>query len=676
MAVERSPCTSSAAPVEPAATPPPHPPQRRSWLHGQLQRWEVEPRQGWLWLWLWFLGVVAIAFFIGLGSVGLVDETEPLFAEAARQMLVRDDWVTPYFNEATRFDKPPLIYWLMAWSYRLFGISEWSVRLPSVLSAAVLTGLVLYVLVRHGIPRFRREASPTQSRWLTAGLGATFTAFNLETIAWGRIGVSDMLLSGCFGAALLTFFMAYAMEDTSSPSPLDNGEASATSRRCAKPPPASHWLWGFNPKDRWYLVSYGFIALAILAKGPVGIVLPGIIVIGFTIYVGQFWQTLVEMKPWRGIPLIGLMTIPWYWLVIQANGEAYLRSFFGYHNFDRFTTTVNNHGAPWYFYFLVVLVGFGPWSLFLPGAIARLQLWRRDRWLNQPRSAQLGVFACAWFVGVFVFFTVAATKLPSYVLPLMPAAAILVALLFSDEMTRPLARPGRSPQAAGPVAAPAGGRSGAGGLGVSGWANLLFLVLLAGAIAASPLWLRLIEDPAMPDFPRALGESGLLFYGAGFCLQTAIAVCILIRRRQQRWLWAANLLGFVALLLFTLAPTLQLVDLHRQAPLRQLAATTVRERGPDEELIMVGFEKPTVVFYSQRPMLFFRRSRSTLRYIETYSLPKAEPESLLILTYPEELGDLGLSEANVEVLDRAGAYQLVRVQKSVWRDRFAQTPPD
>jgi len=432
----------------------------RSWLHRLLASWELHPKRGWLLSGLFVAVVIGLAFALWLGSIGLVDETEPLFAEAARQMLVRDDWVTPYFNEATRFDKPPLIYWLMAISYKLFGVNGWSVRLPSLLSATGLTGLVWFVLQRHGIPAFRRSGSvsvngefdaaeaiaahrnPRYSRWLTAGLGAALTAFNLETITWGRIGVSDMLLSGCFGAALLTFFMAYATSSTSafppSSSPLDKG---------GEPEARSHWLLGFNLQDRWYLVSYLFIALAILAKGPVGIVLPGVITIGFTLYTGQLWNTIIEMKPWRGIPLIGLITVPWYILVIQANGEAYTKSFFGYHNFDRFTKTVNNHGAPWYFYFLIVLVGFAPWSLFIPAALTRLKLWRRKRWVNQPRSGQLGVFAAAWFIGVFVFFTVAATKLPSYVLPLMPAAAILVALLFSDEMTRPLA--GNAPQRRG-----------------------------------------------------------------------------------------------------------------------------------------------------------------------------------------------------------------------------------
>lgn len=90
----------------------------QSWLHRLFQSWETHPKRGWRGAVLWLLLLAVLAFIFGLGSIGLVDETEPLFAEAARQMLVRADWVTPYFNEATRFDKPPLIYWLMAIAYQ------------------------------------------------------------------------------------------------------------------------------------------------------------------------------------------------------------------------------------------------------------------------------------------------------------------------------------------------------------------------------------------------------------------------------------------------------------------------------------------------------------------------------------------------------------------------------
>src|SRR4028119_824904 len=98
--------------------------------HG-LKTWERQPAVPWVLSTLWVLLISSLAFFWNLGSIGLIDETEPLFAEAARQMTVTGDWITPFFNGATRFDKPPLIYWLMVIAYKIFGVNEFAVRLPS-----------------------------------------------------------------------------------------------------------------------------------------------------------------------------------------------------------------------------------------------------------------------------------------------------------------------------------------------------------------------------------------------------------------------------------------------------------------------------------------------------------------------------------------------------------------
>lgn len=106
------------------------------WLRNITQR----PVIAWTLAIGWLLLIGWLAFFWNLGNIGLIDETEPLFVEAARQMTVTGDWITPYFNGATRFDKPPLIYWLMAIAYESFGVNEWAARLPSALAGLVITG--------------------------------------------------------------------------------------------------------------------------------------------------------------------------------------------------------------------------------------------------------------------------------------------------------------------------------------------------------------------------------------------------------------------------------------------------------------------------------------------------------------------------------------------------------
>ncbi len=163
-----------------------------------------------------------------------------------------------------------------------------------------------------------------------------------------------------------------------------------------------------------------------------GIVLPGIIVAAFLLYVGRFREVLREMRLFVGILIILGLSVPWYALVIWRNGWNYINAFFGYHNLERFTEVVNGHSAPWYFYFIVVLLGFAPYSVYLPVSIIRLKFWQRSHWRSLERFQQFGLFAWFWFASIFGFFCIAVTKLPSYVLPLMPAAAILVTLLWSD----------------------------------------------------------------------------------------------------------------------------------------------------------------------------------------------------------------------------------------------------
>lgn len=286
---------------------------------------------------LWLVLISGVAFFWHLGSLGLIDETEPLFAEASRQMLVTGDWITPFFNGETRFDKPALIYWCQAIAYSIFGVNEWAVRLPSALAALGLISLALYTiqwyLAREDY--LEQKVRPTR-RWLTAALGAAIMALNPEMIVWGRAGVSDMLLVGCMDSALLCFFLGYAQPSKS------------------------------QVKARWYLAFYILIAGAILTKGPVGIVLPSLIIGIFLLYMGNAKEVLREMRPLTGLLITLCLSLPWYVLVIWRNGENYINSFFGYHNVERFTSVVNRHSAPWYFYFIIVLLGFAPYSVYLP----------------------------------------------------------------------------------------------------------------------------------------------------------------------------------------------------------------------------------------------------------------------------------------------------------------------
>ncbi|MFE1747706.1 ArnT family glycosyltransferase [Coleofasciculus sp. H7-2] len=696
---------------------------------------------------LWVLVVCWLAFVWNLGNIGLVDETEPLFAEAARQMTVTGDWITPYFNGETRFDKPPLVYWLMAIAYKLIGVNEWAVRLPSALSAIAVTGLSFYTLRYYGLPSPSaatgqvRDGTRRRQLWLSALLGAAAIALNPEMIVWGRTGVSDMLLTGCVGCALLSFFLGYV--HTNQPA----------------------------IQTRWYLAFYLLVALAILTKGPVGIVLPVLIIGAFLLYLGKAREVLREMFPIRGLALVLVLAVPWYVLVILRNGENYVNKFFGYHNLERFTGVVNHHWAPWYFYFLVVLLGFAPWSIYLPVAIARLRFWQRSKWRDSPRSTHLGLFALFWFAGIFGFFTVAVTKLPSYVLPLMPAAGILVALLFSDQLRtegrglrteeRGLRTEGRGlrteerglrreeevssrtevtglrteeeevrsqelgvkkpegefptqsssplsplpsslspqpsslsphpsslsplpsslsplpsslsphpsslsplPSSLSPQPSPLSPHpSSLSPLFWSGVVNVVFLAVLAGAILYSPNFLG--YDPAVPDLRQMVQRSGLTVRGGIIWAVTAVWAGLLLLRRRWRWLWSPNLIGFMAFIIFVVTPAYLMMDQARQLPLRELSARIAQVQQPGEAILMIGFKKPSVVFYTQRPVNYFARVGSAMEYIEAIAATQPKPTSVLILTEPRYLENTKLQPNQYQNLGKAGAYQLIRVSKQI-----------
>ncbi|MBD2430572.1 MULTISPECIES: ArnT family glycosyltransferase [Fischerella] len=597
---------------------------------------------------LWLILVGGIAFFWHLGSIGLIDETEPLFAEASRQMYVTGDWITPFFNGKTRFDKPALIYWCQAIAYSIFGVNEWAVRLPSAIAAMAVIGLAFYTVQWQLAKQDALEQVFRPSRrWLTAGIVAAVMALNPEMIVWGRTGVSDMLLTGCIGSALLCFFLGYASQEGSGIG--DRGLGGLGEKSLLSSPDPQSPI-----PNKWYLACYVLIAGAILTKGPVGIVLPGLIIGVFLLYLGKLREVVREMRLLLGILMILGLSLPWYLLVTWRNGWNYINSFFGYHNIERFTEVVNGHTAPWYFYFLVVLLGFAPYSVYLPLSMARLKFWQRNYWCSQERSQQLGLFAFFWFVSIFGFFTIAVTKLPSYVLPLMPAAAILVGLLWSDLFKDSSIREQIGQGRISPLSSPS-----LSFLLWTGWVNVVFVSVIAVALFYVPRLLG--SDPAAPQFRQLLQQSGLTTLGGVIWLVCAVVLAVVILRRRWRHLIGVNLLAFALSLIFVLTPALFLIDQERQLPLRELSAIAVQAQKPGEELVMVGFQKPTVVFYSQRPVNYIKMSAAAGDYVKKEAVNKTKSDSILVLAQPKKFPEMGLQSNNYQTLGKSGAYQLIRV---------------
>lgn len=441
-------------------------------------------------------------------------------------------------------------------------------------------------------------------------------ALNPLTLFFGRTGYSDMLLSLCFSGTLFAFFLGYAQPE----------------RR--------------KVQERWYLAFYVLSALAVLTKGPVGVVLPGLIIVAFLLYVGRLREILGEIRPVRGGLIFLTITLPWFILVTLHNGEAYINSFFGYHNFERFTSVVNEHGGPWYQQILVMFLGFMPWSVALPAAIGQFKVFQRQRWQKSPRSTHLGLFALFWFLIVLGFFTVAVTKYFSYTLPLMPAAAILVALWWSDCIVQ------------GQIFHQTGNN-----LKLTSLLSIVIFLALAGATYYCPNWLN--DDPSMPNLGVLIDQYHLNVVGAVIWGASAIAGIILLLRRQAYWLWGVSFLGFVTFLMFVILPALGIVDMERQLPLRQMAEAAVEVEAPGEKLMMIteGFEKPSLVFYTQRQVTFVHDSSQAISQIKKVE-QKWNTNSVLLVVTRKSLKNSGLKPNQYQEIRRAGIYQLVRVPRA------------
>ncbi|MCC5619021.1 glycosyltransferase family 39 protein [Nostoc sp. CHAB 5836] len=624
---------------------------------------------------LWLMVIGWVAFGWNLGNIGLIDETEPLFAEASRQMFVTGDWITPFFNGDTRFDKPALIYWCQAIAYYIIGVNEWAVRLPSAIAALALVCLGFYTIQWYLAKQDELEqvSRPTR-RYLISLIAAALMALNPETIIWARTGVSDMLLTGCIASALFCFFLGYAAKEGSSTSIrlshrgaelITNAQSPLALSQAVRVAIAPEGMPHSPFPNKWYLAFYVLIAGAILTKGPVGIVLPGLIVATFLLYLGKLREVLREMRLFVGILIIIGLSVPWYALVTWRNGWNFINSFFGYHNLERFTEVVNGHSAPWYFYFLVVLLGFAPYSVYLPASIVRLKFWQRSHWRSLERFQQFGLFAGFWFASIFGFFSIAVTKLPSYVLPLMPAAAILVALLWSDlfpntenengkETVRhrdtekvfdhlsPSPRPLIPPS---PV--------------WSGWVNVVFLSFLATALLNITYILG--TDPAISNFHELIQQSGLPVIAGVIWLVCAVLVAGLLLSRRWNYIISINLIGFVVFLIFVLTPASFFIDRERQLPLRQLSAVILEAKQPNEELIMLGFKKPSVVFYSHIHVNYLRFPEEAIEHIQNQAAKGLQPASLLLLAEQKKFLQMDLQPDDYKSLSTKGAYNLVRV---------------
>ncbi len=573
------------------------------------------------WLSALALGLLCwLAFFHGLGALGLMDKTEALFVEVGHQMYQRGDWVTPWWNGERFFDYPVWGYWMVALSFRLFGVTEWAARLPVALAAsAVVVAAFLLLLV------WPLAAEPARRRHGRALLGAAVLATSPGWIGWGRTSTTDMFLSSAISLALFGFLLAL--------------------RYPHHPRLAALGRIGLA----------GFSAVAVLAKGPVGLLLPGLVIVVFLSLTGQWGWWL---RPWPLLAMLLLflgVCLPWYVAAAQVNGMAFLGGFLGFSNLQRFTSVIYDHPGPPWFYLPWVVLLLLPWSLFLPAAIGASRFWSWSRWRpaglapEERAVAQLPLVLLLWLSLMVAFFSAAATKLPGYILPALPAGSLLVALWWQPLTTgAPTAEPG--PRPGWPLA-------------LSGGLNAALLGLLAAAAALAPRWAA--SDPAHPGLAVALETSGLPLRLALLLALASLALVLLLRRPGGgRWLWVPDLAGFLAVLALVVAPLGPLLDRERQLPLRQLAVLAHQRAEPGEPLWVVGTKRYSILFYGGETAAFVDGRRSIAkRWRQDPAVLGIGPSSrsLRLLGDRRELEDLGIAPEAVQRLGRRGEQELWRV---------------
>ena len=310
-------------------------------------RTPANPTPVWLLIFgfLWLLLLCWLAFFNNLGSLGLMDKTEALFVEVGHQMLKRGDWITPWWNGERFFDYPVWGYWMVAISFQLFGVSEWAARLPVALAASSVVVAAFALLVLWPPPEEEHE-----KKFARAAIASGVLATTPGWIGWGRTSTTDMFLSSAITLALFGFLLAHRHE---------NNRPLAISGRIG---------------------LALFSGIAVLAKGPVGLVVPALVIGSFLTISGQW-------RPWlRPTPVLGMVTLflavclPWYVAATKVNGMDFLWGFLGFSNIQRFTSVIYNHPGPPWFYIPWVILLLLPWSLFLPAAIGSHRFWKLEAW--------------------------------------------------------------------------------------------------------------------------------------------------------------------------------------------------------------------------------------------------------------------------------------------------------
>ncbi len=464
---------------------------------------------------LWSLaGAFVLIWLYVLGIRSLVPPDEGRYAEMAREMLVTGDWITTRLNGIKYFEKPPLQTWMNALSFAVFGIGDWQARLWTGLCGLLgvfLTGFAGYKVFNQRVGFYAALV-----------LGSCF-----YWVACGQIDSLDMGLSGMMTIALCALLIAQR-----------DGASDAEQRN-------------------WMLLCWAGMALSVLAKGLIGLVLPGAVLVIYTLITRQ-WNLWARLHLGKGLLLFFAIAAPWFILVALRNPEQ-PHFFFIHEHFERFLLKTHHRESYWWLFFALTAIGSVPW----------LGLLGQSLWLGVKREAgqfRPRLMLLVWAVFILLFFTKSNSKLPGYILPIFPALALLIAL-YLEVGTRQSR------------------------------------IVAAGIMSAVGVALLVIVTQ-MPKFVRHAGEANLLtemqpwVLAAGFVALVGGGFGLLHARQMRRDLMAISLAlaGFLSteLILAGFEPYG-----HQRAGLPMLASIQA-ELKPGTTIYAVGTYEQSMTYYLQR----------------------------------------------------------------------------
>jgi 4-amino-4-deoxy-L-arabinose transferase-like glycosyltransferase len=492
------------------------------------------------------LGLIAVALiFPNLGAPSLWDLDEGNNAEAAREMMDCGNWVVPTFNYQLRVDKPALLYWLQIAAFRLFGINEFSARLPSAL-AALATVVMTYELGRQMFG---------QATGLLAGLVLATTALFCASAHFAN---PDALLHAFTLLTLLLFWRSFA------------GQGRA-----------------------WSAAGGVSAGLAVLAKGPVGLVLPFAVVALFLLC-SRNLRLLRKRGVVATVLAFLLVALPWYiWVGVETK-VAFLRGFIMEHNVGRYLHSMEHHGGPIYYYLGVVAIGFAPWSAFLglAGWYASGRWARADApTIASDRSSPARYcFLWCWIAVYFIFFSLAGTKLPNYILPLYAPVAILTARWFVRWREGTIVPPAWALYSS--IAA----------FALVGIATSAALLVIGGAVSLPALHVRQLNGLAVWAVLGLLPVVG------------AAAAWWQLRRPRRRGILVSLTATSIVFIGGFFALGSLALDNHK-APRTLIQTAQAQQTDRDIRVGCYQYFQPSLVFYCRREVQRFQNERQVLEFL-------------------------------------------------------------